>query len=154
MNSSPQRILARLAEAVRAAHDQDATAFAAAVTELESLDLERVSLALAESLRQALEELHPDGLAGDDVREALEHCVRSVSAWWPQLAVEALIATYTAALGMSDPESEQAGSSRLVLVTAGLLALADLLSDRAALAPGYLQAGLAEIERAETMEMP
>jgi hypothetical protein len=157
----------RIVAGVDAALARDAAAFGGAVAGLATVDLEIVGTVEAAVIRDLLEELHPAGLTGDDVRSALERTTRANLDWWPDVAVEDLIAVYTAALGMNDPEAPT--GDRGALARHGLLVIADLCSTAAEREPAAaellqaravdvlrsrLSAALAEIHRAQTVEMP
>ena len=136
-------------------------AFADALAGLATVDLEIVATVQAAMIRALLEDLHPAGLTGDDVRSALERTVRSAVAWWPEVRADDLITVYTSALGMSDPDAP--ARDRAALAGHALLVIADLcatiappLPDRseAATVERYLRTALAEVHRAETVELP
>lgn len=133
------------AEAVDAARARDAEAFPAAVERLAALDPERTGLVLGAVVRALLEQRHPDGLDGDDVRAALEHAVRSAGAWQdvdPQVMAVLLVG----ALGVHGDDEEAPVTPRAVAAHAPLL-IADLLQARDF--SRYLGSAFAEIERSE-----
>src|SRR4051812_2900178 len=74
----PARAIASgLDDAVSAVRRGDAEAYADAVARLIAEDPEQVGLVLGAVVRSLLEEAYPDGLAADDVRAALEDCLRA-----------------------------------------------------------------------------
>lgn len=134
--------------ALGAARAGDEPAFAAAAADLVELPYEQVTAVHAGMMRELFEELHPDGLAGEDVQAVFERCARGPV----QAAPDALVAVLTGALGVTDPEAPKARPEQYL--TAGLVVLADLLATRA-IEPGpYVRRAVGEIERAETVEMP
>jgi hypothetical protein len=72
-------IAAAATAAVAAAHARDGEALAEAVARLAALDPSTTGLILGTTVRLLLEETHPDGLDGDDVRKVLEHCVHGAA---------------------------------------------------------------------------
>ena len=137
-------------DAVNAARSQSAAEFAEAVTELHAQDSAQVAAIHAEMVRSLLEELHPDGLTGEDVQDALTRAVRSAAEWHPDLDVPGFVEVLTGALGVADTEEVR----RPPLPQHAVLIIADLLARRRASAEVYLRRAVAEIQRAQTMEMP
>jgi hypothetical protein len=123
---------------------QDPQAFAPAADRLAALDPARVGVLLGWVVRTLLEELHPGGVDGEDVRAALTGCV---SAWPGEADPAALVVVLTGALGLSDPPVAPAAVARNAV-----LLVAHLLGPRP-LAP-YLDAAFTDLRRAETIEMP
>jgi hypothetical protein len=143
---------AALAEGVTAAVDAarraDTDALRAAVERLSTVDSGRSAVALGWAVRMLLEERHPDGLDGEDLRAVLTGCA---AAWPSEVDPSVVLVLLTGALGLSDPDEEPSVDPAAVARNAALL-LAYLLDGRP---PGpYLDAALAELERAETIEMP
>jgi hypothetical protein len=152
VSSADPALLARLV--VRAVESVgEAEGFAQASGELARFDAEQARVVLGWVLRGALEERHPDGLAGDDVREAVTATARAAG-WFAGLDPRILVVVLVAALGEHpDPEEIPRLGHELVLQHS-LLLVHDL-----AVGPGRplrrsLDAALAEVRRAETMEMP
>lgn len=144
-------IAAAVTDAVTAARAADAGSFAEAVGRLAAADAQRVSLVLGLVVRALLEERHPDGLDGEDLRAVLERCTRAGAAWDSGVDPAVLVVVLTGALGLSDPDEQPPVPPAEVARNATLLAT-DLLGPRE-LAP-RLAAALAERQRAETVEMP
>ena len=146
----PARAIATAASAaVEAAQDRDKDAYDAAVEQLAALDAEQVGLVLGAVVRTLLEDRHPDGLDGDDVRAALEHAVRSAGQWQdvdPQVMVVLLVG----ALGVQDDGDDEGRPSPQALARHTPLLLVDLLQARPF--ARYLQAAFTEIERAQTQD--
>jgi hypothetical protein len=130
-------------EAVAAALAHDADGYEDATTRLAALDAHQVGRVLGAVVRRLLEELHPDGLDGDDVRAILERCVRAAAEWYPPVDPAVLVVLITAALGIEQDE-EPTGTAR----QAPLL-IADLLAARGRPLEGYLTAAFADIAAAE-----
>jgi hypothetical protein len=121
-------------------------------------DPQRLTLVQAWVLRSLLEQVHPDGLSSEDAQDVLRRCLLSAAAWYPQADPGALVLVLTGALGLSDPESD-AGDAHAVpgparLSAGAALLIADLLGVAGGPLAGYLDAALAELERAETIELP
>ena len=132
-------------EAVEAARARDEAAYEAAVDRLGALDADRTGRVLGAVVRTLLEERHPDGLDGDDIRAALEHAVRSAGAWRdvdPQVMVVLLIG----ALGIHETDEDAPVPPRALAAHAPLL-IDDLLEQRSFAA--LLTRAFTEIERAE-----
>ena len=72
-------IAAATEAAVTAARGRDSEAMAKAVGDLGASDPAQVGLILGTAVRLLLEDQHPDGLTGDDVRTVLQSCVRAAA---------------------------------------------------------------------------
>jgi hypothetical protein len=105
-------------------------------------------------VRMLLEELHPDGLDGDDVQAVLERCTRTSLEWLPDVDPHALLVLLASALGVYDPDADESPPRPAALARHAPLLVADLLAARRAGADRYLTAAFADIARAETMEAP
>lgn len=151
---TPREIAAATADALAAVHSESAEPFDEAVAVLADLPYEQVTAVHAGMVRELLEELHPDGLAGEDVQAVLERSVRSGLRWVPSLEPDAVVAVLTGALGVSDPDAERPRIRPEQYLAAGLLVVADLVAARCAAPEAYLRRAVSEIERAETHEMP
>ena len=149
--AAARQISTAVTDAVAAARTADADAFAEAATRLAAADPQRVSLVLGAVVRPLLEDLHPDGLDGEDLRAVLERCARAAGAWDSGVDPAVLLVVLVGALGLSDPDEQPRLPPAEVSRNAVLL-VADLLGPRP-LGP-YLTASLAELARAETVEMP
>lgn len=143
-------IAAATDDAITAARAHVLEDFREAVEQLSSEDRAQVSAVHAEMVRSLLEELHPDGLTGEDVQDALTGAVRSASVWNPGLDVPGFVEVLTGALGVADTE-EQRPPPR---PEDAVLIITDLLVRRKASAEVYIRRAVAEIQRAQTMEMP
>ncbi|HEV2888381.1 MAG TPA: hypothetical protein VGX49_15825 [Jatrophihabitans sp.] len=147
-----------ISESVEAASSQDADRFAESADRLAVQDPQRLTVVQAWVIRSLLERLHPDGLSGDDAQDVLRRCLLSTAAWYPQADPGVLVRVLTGALGLSNPESAPdpapgpIGPAALSLGAA--LLIADLLSAAGDPLAGYLDGALAELERAETIELP
>jgi hypothetical protein len=167
MTRSVRALRTAVSDAVRAAAEEDAAALADCGPALAALDEPRLRIVLGEMLRSAIEELHPDGLSSTDAQDLIEHCTEQ-AAWYPELDPEVLVVVLLGAFGALDPDQQPALPPARVAQHAALL-LVDLLAgagqpaDRAELsgraelsdrAAALLDRALAELERAETMELP
>jgi hypothetical protein len=141
-------------EAVSAARVRDPEPYEAAVARLAALDTARVGLVLGAVVRMLLEELHPDGLAGEDVHAVLDRCARSAVPWVPGVDPAVLVVLLTGALGVHQPDEEAAPPGELDIARHAPLLVADLLDVAGRPLAGYLDLALAEIARSQTMELP
>jgi hypothetical protein len=143
---APARPIAATTDAaVAAVRSRDTEALAAAVDQLAALDPAQTGLILGTTVRLLLEETHPDGLDGDDVRKVLEDCVRGAAAWLPEVDPHVLLVLLAGALGVLDGDVPPPKPDELARHAA--LLLADLQGHRPM--PELLTAALAEIERAQ-----
>jgi hypothetical protein len=161
-----QAVRTAVLDAIRAAAATDGPALADCGPALAALDEPRLRIVLGEMLRSALEELHPDGLSSADAQDLIEHCVEQAG-WYPELDPEVLVVVLLGAFGAHDPDQQPAYPPATVAQHAAVL-LVDLLTGKAEsdllagkaesdlLVPAerLLNRALAELERAETMEMP
>jgi hypothetical protein len=133
---------------VDAARRSDPEALREAVERLSIVDPSRLVLVLGWVVRALLEERHPDGLDGEDLRAVLTGCA---AAWPSEVDPSVLLVVLTGALGLSDPDDQPAVAPAAVAGNAALL-VAYLLDGRP-VGP-HLDGALAELRRAETVEMP
>ncbi len=141
-------------DAMSAAARRDRVDFDEATTRLAALDPQQVGLVLGAVVRALLEDLHPDGLAGDDIQAVLERCARGAAAWFPAVDAHVLLVLLAGALGVHDPDDDERPPSPLALAQHGPILTADLLAVAGRPLAGYLVASFAEIARAETVELP
>ncbi|GAA0723129.1 hypothetical protein Drose_09385 [Dactylosporangium roseum] len=143
----PARAIATAATAaVDATRERDKDAFEAAAEQLGALDAEQVGLVLGIVVRSLLEDLHPDGLDGDDIRAALERAVRSAGEWQdvdPQVMVVLLVG----ALGVHEQGDDDQRPSPWALARHAPLLVAELLGARSFAT--YLGNAFTEIERSQ-----
>ncbi|TJZ80460.1 hypothetical protein FCG67_05020 [Rhodococcus oryzae] len=140
--------------AVAAVRTAEPEPFAEASARLAALDQEQVTVVHASIVRELLEELHPDGLTGDDVQAVLERCARSAVSWVPDLDVSVLVVVLTGALGLTDPDEDPRPLARADLPRYATLVIADLLAAADAPGSGYIRRAIGEVARAQTVEMP
>jgi hypothetical protein len=139
------RPIAAAAEAaVAAARERDAAAWDHATDALAALDPAQVGLILGTAIRLLLEDTHPDGLDGDDVRAALEHCVRGT--WQAGVDPQVVLILLAGALGVHPDDGEPAPAPEALARHAALL-FADQLGSRSP--RDYLTRALTEIERSQ-----
>ena len=151
--ADPALLVRLLTRAVEAAARCDADAFAAAGTELAGFDAEQARVVLGRVLRQSLEEHHPDGLDADDLRDAVT-ATAGAAGWFPGLDARILVVVLTAALGEHpDPEEIPRLGHALVLQHAVLL-VHHLVTAGGTPLRRHVDAALAEVRRAETVELP
>jgi hypothetical protein len=156
---APARVTALAVDAaVSAAQAGDAAAFTDAIADLSHVDLsrfdrEQLAVLLGSVTRDLLERSHPDGLDSDDAEQVLQSCVRSTASWYEPLDSDSLIRALTGALGISDPDEPPQRDGTAVL-THGLLLIADLLRSLHQQLSPILDSALAELMRAQTIELP
>ncbi len=142
----PARPIAAAADAaVTAVRDRDADAFDAATDTLGALDAAQVGLVLGTAIRLLLEAAHPDGLASDDIKAALERCVRG-AAWLPAVDPHVVLILLAGALGV-DLGDEVVPPAPAVLARHAALLFAEQLGPRPT--AGILAAALTEIEHTQ-----
>ncbi|MEH0938246.1 hypothetical protein [Micromonospora psammae] len=145
---APAREIAVTAtDAVHAARACDGEAYEAAVDRLGGA--ERAGLVLGVVVRLLLEETHPDGLDGDDVRQVLERCVRAAVPWRPDVDPHVVLVLLAGALGVYDPGDDDSPPDPAAVARHAPLLVADLLAAADRPLDGYLHAAFAEIERTE-----
>jgi hypothetical protein len=149
-----RQIATATAAALDAARTESAPAFDTALEDLVALPYEQVTAVHAGTMRELLEELHPDGLTGEDVQAVLERSTRSGVRWQSSLQPDAVVAVLIGTLGVADPDAEPPRIRPEQYLAAGLVVLADLFAARRVAPEAYLRRAVAEIERAETIEMP
>jgi hypothetical protein len=151
----PARAIAEAAAgAVTAAGARDLPAFREATASLAALDPEQVGVVLGAVVRSLLEESHPDGLTGDDVRAVLDRSARSALEWCPGVDPDVLLALLAGALGVHHSDEEWHPPGGAAVAWHAPLLVADLLAVAGRPFAGYLRAAFAEIARAETVELP
>jgi hypothetical protein len=97
------------AAAVAAAEAADRDEFLRSTDRLAGLDTEQVGLVMGAVLRSLLEDLHPDGLSGDDAQDVIVRCARAAAGWFPEVDVNALVLVLSGALGVH-PGRRRAGA--------------------------------------------
>jgi hypothetical protein len=136
--------------AVKAAQARDAAGLHAAAAELCKLDGEWTGKVMGGVLRLLLEQQHPDGLDGDDIRDLLQTCALGAARWLPETDPHTMLVVLAGALGIHPDEHEQVPRptpESIALNTSVLIA--DLLKGRL---ERYLTATLSEIARSEHMD--
>jgi hypothetical protein len=133
-----------------AARERDKDAFETAVEQLGALDPEQTGLVLGAVVRALLEDLHPDGLDGDDIRAALERAVRS-AAEWQDIDPQVMVVLLVGALGVHDEGDDEQRPTPRVLARHAPLLIVELLQARSF--PRYLQNALTEIERSQVQDV-
>jgi hypothetical protein len=150
----PARVIAETTTtAVTAAWARDRPAFEEAAGQLALLDPEQVGIVLGAVVRSLLEDLHQDGLTGDDIRNVLERCARSALEWCPRVDPDVLLVLLAGALGVHPDQDESPPPAGTAVAWHAPLLVADLAGTDRQLA-GHLHGAFAEIARAETLEAP
>ncbi|WP_433127705.1 hypothetical protein ACQPWW_32985 [Micromonospora sp. CA-240977] len=136
--------------AVAAAQARDGQAYDEAVGGL-AAD-ERSGLVLGAVVRLLLEESHPEGLTGDDIRQVLTRCVQSATRWRSDVDPHVVLVLLAGALGVYDPESDESPPDASALARHAPLLVADLLATTSVPFDDYLAAAFTEIERTERQD--
>ncbi|WP_406082991.1 hypothetical protein OHA01_24900 [Micromonospora zamorensis] len=136
--------------AVAAAQARDGQAYDEVVGKL-AAD-ERSGLVLGAVVRLLLEESHPDGLTGDDIRQVLTRCVQGAARWRSDVDPHVVLVLLACALGVYDPEGDESSPDASALARHAPLLVADLLAATGVPLDDYLAAALAEIERTERQD--
>ncbi|MFI5926272.1 hypothetical protein ACIA3K_09800 [Micromonospora sp. NPDC051543] len=145
--ASARAIAVTATAAVAAAQARDDEEYDEAVADL-AAD-ERSGLVLGTVVRLLLEESHPDGLDGDDIRQVLARCVQDAMRWRSEVDPHVVLVLLAGALGVYDPEGDDAPPDASALARHAPLLVADLLAVTGAPLDGYLAAAFTEIERNE-----
>jgi hypothetical protein len=145
-----REIAAAATDAVAAATARQGEAYGLAADRLTRA--ERSGLVLGVVVRLLLEETHPDGLDGDDVRQVLERCVRSAVPWRPDVDPHVVLVLLAGALGVYDPGEDDAPPDPATVARHAPLLVADLLTAAGRPLEGYLGAAFTEIERTERQD--
>jgi hypothetical protein len=135
------------ARAVAAASERDAEALDSAVP---ALAVAEPGAVLGPVVRLLLEELHPAGMAGDDVRRILLDCVSAAREWQPTVDPTTVLVLLTGALGIHDRDEDAPQPDPAALARHAALLTAHLLASVRRPLAWYLTAAFAEIERAES----
>lgn len=145
-----RRIADATVDALAAVVAQDPIAFDEAVELLDRSDAAKAGNVHAEMVRSLLEEVYSDGLTGENVQEVLGRTVRGAD-WLPSVDIAGFVEVLTGALGVTDVDEQSRSRPR---PAHALLVMADLLAIRRSRAETYVRRALAEIHRAQTVEMP
>lgn len=145
-----RRIADATVDALAAVVAQDPIAFDEAVELLDRSDAAKAGNVHAEMVRSLLEEVYSDGLTGENVQEVLGRTVRGAD-WLPSVDIAGFVEVLTGALGVTDLDEQSRSRPR---PAHALLVVADLLAIRRSRAETYVRRALAEIHRAQTVEMP
>lgn len=99
------RVSTAITGAVDAALAPDAPTFQSAAVGLAALPPEQAGLVAGAVVRSLLEEQHPDGVDTEGIGTVLARCYQGASRWLPRgsVAVEALMAVLSSALGIHEP---------------------------------------------------
>lgn len=142
-----QAIAVAAANAVAAAQERDHDTLEAAVGPLAAA--EGSGLVVGAVVRLLLEEAHPDGLAGDNIRRVLEQCVRAAVVWEPAVDPHVMLVLLAGALGIHGQDDEAPRPAPEAVARHSALLVAHLLNTTPRPLAGYLTAAFAEIERTE-----
>ena len=154
-------------EAVRAAQDGETTRHGEAAARLALAEPEHVRLVLGAVVRALVEEVHPDGIDADDVREVVTDCLRGTAGWVPappEVDPFVLVVLVCGALGVhpddpppgapaddGPPPFHRAAEPAAVAAAATVL-VAHLLRRSGRRLPPLLAAAFTEIARSEAQD--
>ena len=160
-------------DAIAAAQASDTAAFDDACSRLLLTDPENARVILGDTVRLLLEEVLPDGVDGDDLREIIGRSARSAAPWCPAVDPGVMVIVLSGALGIhpDTPPGPSTGEERppelddlwdavpprpstAAVTQNAVVLLADLLSVRGRPLRGYLEAAFTEMARRETVEQP
>jgi hypothetical protein len=159
-------------DAIAAAQAGETTAFDDACSRLLA-DPEHARVILGDTVRLLLEDVLPDGVDGDDLREIIDRSARSAAPWFPDVDPGVMVVVLSGALGIhpDTPPDPSTGEERppelddpwdavpprpsaAAVTQHAVILLADLLSVRGRPLRGYLEATFTEMARRETVEQP
>ena len=149
--ASARTLRTALGDLVSAAAHEDATALAEVRSRLEKVEPEQVRVVLGHVVRALVERTHPDGVDADDLTSLLQDVARAAT-WCPDLDPSALVAVLTGAFGVHRDDDEPLPHTAPEIATAAALLAVHLLRGRD-VGP-LLDDALAEVARAETVELP
>jgi hypothetical protein len=159
-------------DALAAAQASDTAVFDDACSRLLA-DPEHARVILGDAVRLLLEEMLPDGVDGDDLREIIHRSARSAAPWFPSVDPGVMVVVLSGALGIhpDTPPDPSTGEERqpelddpwdavpprpsaAAVTQHAIVLLADLLSVRGRPLRGYLEAAFTEMARRDTVEQP
>ena len=140
--------------AVTAAQAGDAAAFDEALGELRTLDRPQLLVLLGTTMLELLERTAPDGLDAEEAERVLRGCLAAAAPWFDTLDGSALLAAFTAGVGVADPDDTAEAPTPDVVLAHGLLLVAHLCTTSRTPLPDVLAHALAELRRAQTVELP
>ncbi|MEO6703901.1 MAG: hypothetical protein ABI140_10235 [Jatrophihabitantaceae bacterium] len=157
---SVRKLRAAIEHSVSAAASGDPAEFELAGQLLAAADQQRLRLVQGQIVRDLLEELHPGGLSGADAQDVLQRCVQAAIGWYPAVDAQVLVIALLGALNAAEPDDQPVTDERTVALHGSLL-IADLIgatgdgsAQPAAELDRLLDSAFAEIQRAETIELP
>ena len=147
-----QELVTAVQAAVAAAQAADSIALDEAMGPLARVDPGALSVVLGELTRDLFERALPDGLDADDVGQVLHDVQRGTTLWHAPLDLEVMLVVLSDSLGVVLVEETPRRAE--VVLRHGVLLTAHLLSRTGEPLPNALDRSLAELHRAQTMEMP
>lgn len=153
--TTPALIARAIIDAVTAARAEDPAAFTEAALSAAALDQATLSIVQAGIIHRLLEITHPDGLDAEDVQDALTRTVKAAT-WCPGVAPDLVAEVLVGSLGLTPRGLEESTTGRPhhALGRPAMLVIATLLADQPTPLPELIAAELAELERAQTIELP
>ena len=140
-----------VSDAVDAAGSGDQEGFARAGARLSVIDPEQLRRVLSAVLRPLLEDLHPDGVSSDDLRDAVAGCAAAVATWAP-VDPQVLVVVVAGAFGIHPEEEERPDVAPTEVARHACLLIAHLLAASDRRLDPYLRLGFTELERGELQD--
>jgi hypothetical protein len=152
--ATPEQLVGHLSEAIAAARAAEAERFEQAHALLAAVDRDgagRVVALQAGVLSELIERRYAGGLAAEDARDLLEAAIRT-GAWWSGLNGATMLGVLAGTLGVLDADDQPPPMSAPILAGHASILILELLGPSAA--EPVIRTALAEMERAQTIELP
>ncbi len=161
-NGSARTMALGVDAAVQAAMTADAGAFDEAVADLHRTDREQLLVLLGTATLDLLERAAPDGLDAEEAERVLRGSLQMAAPWYDGLDGSALLFAFTAAVGIAEPDTDPDSDSDEsaprpapdAVLAHGLLLVAHLTTTTGTPPHEVLDHALAELRRAQTVELP
>jgi enamine deaminase RidA (YjgF/YER057c/UK114 family) len=140
-----------VSDAVDAAGSGDREGFARAGPRLSARDPDQLRRVLSAVLRPLLEDLHPEGVSGDDLRTAVAGCAAGVATWAP-VDPQVLVVVVAGAFGIHPQEQERPDVAATQVAHHACLLIAHLLATSGRRLEEYLRLAFAELARSELQD--
>jgi len=147
-----QELATAVRAAVAAAQAADSIALDEAMGPFARVDPGALSVVLGELTRDLFERALPDGLDADDVGRLLHDVQRGTALWHAPLDLDVMLVVLSDSLGVVLVEETPRHAE--VVLRHGVLLITYLLSRTGEPLSNTLDRSLAELHRAQTMEMP
>ena len=150
---APARTMAgAVEEAVTAASDGARPAFDEALAVLVRVDRAQLATLLGTATRELLERAHPDGLDAEGAEIVLAAATKAARPWFPEVDDDLLLRALTGALGIGEIDDARVDPD--AVLAHGLVLLAELARVTGVRPRAAVDAAMAELIRAQTVELP